>query len=68
MMALQNSDVKDDGEFQTVIVTSGAQTTTPGSTPKKHPQEGGDSPDSSSRRGMHRVRSSSQLAAIVVET
>lgn len=31
-MALQNADIKDEGEYQNVITTSGVKTT-PGSTP-----------------------------------
>jgi hypothetical protein len=66
MMALQNTEHNDDGEYQNVITTSGVQTTQL-STPKKT-QEDLETPDSTARRGLHRVRSSSQLAAVAVES
>lgn len=65
MLALKNDNVKDDGEYQTVQTTSGAIATYGSTTPQS--QTDGDSPDQISRRGLHKVRSSSLLAAVNVE-
>jgi hypothetical protein len=62
MLALKNDGVKDEGEYQT---TSGA-ITGKGSTTPQSPTDG-ESPDYMSKRGLHKVRSSSLLAAVNVE-